>query len=46
MKLTVAAQWIVGVGFCIRVGGQISHLHEVWYYITWGGFKILIGLLV
>jgi len=33
------------MGFCIRVGGRVSHLHEVWLYTTWMWFqKILIGL--
>jgi len=27
------------VGFCIRVGGRISHLHEVWLYTTWMWFQ-------
>jgi len=26
--LSVAAHWVVGVGFCICVSGGISHLHE------------------
>jgi len=38
-KLTVTAQCVVGVWLCIRVGGRIFHLHEVWYYITWGRFQ-------
>ncbi|KEH20634.1 hypothetical protein MTR_8g080960 [Medicago truncatula] len=27
------------VRLCIRVGGRISHLHEVWLYITSGVSK-------